>query len=282
MRALVIAALVASLGGIAHADDKQLAAEHFDAATKAYVAGSDAEALGDHARSVEQYRVAVSEYEASYKVARQPSTLYWLGQAHRALGELELALAAYRSYLLQAPPKGKFRDDASVQIRRLEEAIEQRRAAQQAPPRGVPSNSEESARADIAPPAAPVVAAPRALAPAVIAVPAETRRPWYKSAVGWSLAGGGLALGIVGAALFAPAASADDDARHALSVQAQVDAQNRATNYRTAAYSLLGVGGAAVIAGVVVFAVGGRSTRSKQVQLAPTSGGLVLTFGGSL
>src|SRR5262249_22794565 len=88
----------------ADAETTLSAKQRFDAGVEAYRRGGRAEALADYETAQQEYRRAVEEYKTSYAADPQPSTMYALGQVYLALRELELALHAYRQYLVEAPP----------------------------------------------------------------------------------------------------------------------------------------------------------------------------------
>ena len=76
---------MAAVARAARAEDLESARTHYDAGARAYE-------LADYHRAIE-------EYKASYEASPKTSTLYALGQAYRAVGELELALHSFEQYL---------------------------------------------------------------------------------------------------------------------------------------------------------------------------------------
>jgi tetratricopeptide (TPR) repeat protein len=77
------------LGLSAHADDLQLAREHYSRAIKAYEVG--------------QYDEAIAEFAAAYKLRDDPSILFNLAQSHRLAGHRAEALRTYRMFMLKVP-----------------------------------------------------------------------------------------------------------------------------------------------------------------------------------
>jgi tetratricopeptide (TPR) repeat protein len=232
--------LVSAISPLAIAEDLKEAQIHFEAGTKAYE-------LGD-------YSQAINEYKLSYAAASMPSTLYALGQAFRARGELEAALHFYQQYVAKSP-SGKYRAAAEQHMQNLEQLIEQKRVAQNTPPRDVPSPQEHrETRSDVQPkrtataPAEPVN--PPREAPAIV--------PWYRSSIGWGLSGSGLAVVIGGAGLLGASAARESDAATAASLDDHLRLADDASNFRAGGAAMIGIGGAAIVAGVVVFALEAR------------------------
>src|SRR5438552_1929152 len=94
-------AIVALFSGPIAAGQKEnveAAREHSNTATAAYNLG--------------QYLEASREFEAAYKLVQDPAFLFNLGQAYRLGGDPEKALTAYRSYLRNAAPAARDREQA--------------------------------------------------------------------------------------------------------------------------------------------------------------------------
>ncbi len=84
-----------------------------DEARKHFEAGTAAFNLGE-------FKTAVDEYKAAYKLRSDPVFLYNIAQAYRMGNDLEQALFFYRSYLHNAPNAPNL-DEVSERIRVLEE-----------------------------------------------------------------------------------------------------------------------------------------------------------------
>src|SRR6184192_3593733 len=94
--ALGIACLVLAVTGVASADDRLSAKEHFQKGTKYFDLG--------------RFDEAIKEYEAAYEVKDEPVLLYNIAQAHRLAGHTRDAVYFYKSYLRRVP-KASNRDE---------------------------------------------------------------------------------------------------------------------------------------------------------------------------
>lgn len=116
---LSLAALLLLAGGVARADDEERARAHFEAGRVQYN-------LGD-------YKAAVHEFAAGYRLVPRPEFLVNLGQAYRRLGELERAREMYERFLADAPPDDHARPQVRVLIAEVNRELARVRAAA-APP----------------------------------------------------------------------------------------------------------------------------------------------------
>lgn len=240
---LLVASTAVSWSVPVLADDHAAALRHYQAGEQAYVnAGRIAVLPQPDARdeALSEYRRSVDEFVESYKAEPRPVTMFTLGQAYRALGDLEHAVNAYRQYLVEAP-NGSFRDDALKQIRDLEEAIAKKQAAQVSPPRGVPSAKDEST--------------------STLVEGTKPRRHWYQNRPALFLTGGGLAVAAVGTAVALHGLAYSHDADTAVTLPLQREFGQKSTNFEVAGVIVAGVGAAALVTGIVIFALEGRKQR---------------------
>jgi len=244
MRTRLIAAVAMAVLCVASearaGEDEAEARQHYQVASDAYAAGRRAEALAGHDNAIANYKVAVEEYIKSYTAQAQPGTLYALGQAYRAMGDLEHALHSYRQYLIDAPANGRWRDSANKQISEIEEALNRKLTVQQSPPRGVPARPDEMAL----------------LPPAVPREPdAKPRRSWVRDPVVWATLGVGVAGLAVGGSLLGLASHQGDLAASA-STLPEFDSHHASDlSFQKAGWSVLGMGAAALVVGGIVIAV---------------------------
>jgi tetratricopeptide (TPR) repeat protein len=227
--------LVLAISSPSRAEDLKEAQVHFEAGTKAYE-------LGDYAQ-------AINEYKLSYAAASLPSTLYALGQAFRARGELEAALHFYQQYVARSP-KGKYLAAAEQHMQKLEQLIEQKRAAQNRPPRDVPSPPEHREAGS--------EAVPKAATGATVTEVAPPTKPWFRNTLGWTLASSGLAIVAVGLGITAQGVRYDETAMNGPTLPERLAASADAEAWIPAGATLVSVGAAVVVSGVVVLGVAAR------------------------
>ena len=168
---IIVAALVASVGTPARADEAADAREHFQKGRTLYDVG--------------RFDDAAREFEAAYQIKADPVLLYNLAQAYRFAGKSQPALIAYRSYL-RNQPDARNRAQVEASIAELQRIVEEQQHAQKSPP------------VDTLAPGQPIAA------PAVIATPAPPpppeKKPLYKRWWLWTAVGAvaatGLAVGL--------------------------------------------------------------------------------------
>jgi tetratricopeptide (TPR) repeat protein len=190
------------------------------------------------------YQGALKEFAAGYELTEKPGFLVNLGQTYRQLHDLPRARAMYQKFLATAAPD----DSRRGQAKQVLEDIERELRAQPPPP-----------QPQVTAPSPAPVAAPRA-------VTIERPMPPPKNQVrGVTVAG--IVLGVAGVGLVAGGAGAavlaNDladqlsaaDRNHQMFDPSKDDAYHLDRNLEGA---LLGVGGALVVTGVVLIAVGSR------------------------
>jgi tetratricopeptide (TPR) repeat protein len=167
-------------------------------AHRAYAEGKRLYDVGDYAKALEQFKLAYLNYE-------DPSFLFNMAQCHRALGDKQEAIRAYKSYLRNSPDAANAGDVRRI-VAELESAVAQERAAAEAssraanaPPPGTLPPPHETAPA--AAPSSPVVTAtPAAQVETSAPPPAKAKRKtwWIWPVVGVVVAGAavGLAVGL--------------------------------------------------------------------------------------
>jgi len=220
------------------------------------VAGADKKTAKDaYVRGIKQYnlgefKAALAAFTDAYNAHPDPSLLFNLGQCHRQLGERQKAVTLYRSYLRETgePPN-------ATEVRRLVAVLEEALAKEHVKPA-----EPEKAPASVTPTPAPVEVAPVAPTPIVSHVDAPRGKSRVKLIAGATVAALGVGLVASGAALEALAGSASDKLTAADRAQGQFDQSlyDRGKTFEVAGIATLAVGGALVIAGAVVVAVGVR------------------------
>lgn len=237
-------------------------AENGDAqkAKQRYETGERAYRLGD-------FDAAVRDFKAAYQLAPVPLILYNIGQAFRLKGDGAQALFFYQQYI-STGAAGDSRRVAEQRIAELKAADElQRRAALSSPP--------PATKASLA-------VQPEALAKPEVAklTPPSlgTRRSWYRSPAGLVCSILGLGAAGAGAGLLVRADSLEATKSTAPSVAAQERLAQDVTGLTAGGWVAVGVGGALLVTGIVMFAVTGG--KSATIALGPSSSGVVATIGG--
>ena len=233
----------------ARADDIAEAREHFRKGSKAFDLG--------------HYQEAIKEYEAAYNLKEDPALLFNIAQAYRLEGDNQNAIRVYKSFLHHLP-NAPNRADVERRIDELQKAIDQQRRANEGPPEGtLPPGADR--------PVAPPSSSPAEATPPVGAVPAAAvtttapvDRPGRgKKIAGLVVAGVGVAAIAVGGAFAAMAVKAGDDLTKLDQTMGTFDSskQSAGKNDQIAGAVCFGIGGAAIVAGVVLYVLGHRESR---------------------
>jgi tetratricopeptide (TPR) repeat protein len=231
MFALCVAVAVATVAG-AQEGDVGGAREHYRKATKAFELGA--------------FDEAIREYAEAYRLRDDPAFLYNLGQAHR-LGEHPAeALHFYKMYLTKVPEAAN-RAEVEAKIEALQTLVDQQRKARAMQPDQV----------------RPMQAVPEA-----VAAPPKLREPpppgRTKKISGIVVGTLGVALVATGSAFAALAKKSGDDLT-ALNDAHKKFAPNLESDGKRdqiIAGVTLGLGGAAVATGVVLYVLGHREARA--------------------
>jgi tetratricopeptide (TPR) repeat protein len=249
MRLSVTIVLVAALGwpALAHAGDRAAARAAFQRATQHF--------------DLSEYAQALDDFKEAYRNFEDPSLLFNIAQCYRQLGNDEMAVKFYRTFLLKVP-NARNREDVERLIAQLNRAIEDEKQRKSMPPQT---------------PMAPNPPLPEGQAKTPASVPsgvvhADSDRAARKKVIaGAATAGFGVAALAVGAACLglaratANSLSADDLAgREYDPGKAQLGA-----TYQTVGGVFVGVGAAAVVAGGVVALIGVRERRAHNLALVP-------------
>jgi tetratricopeptide (TPR) repeat protein len=235
--------------GIARADEQDNAARiHFIAGTDLF-----------HS---EHYIEAIREFEVGYSSSGKTRPLFLanIGAAYRKLGRPAQARDYYRRFLEQAPPdKPPERVDRANAQRVLDELEAELKALEPPKPPG------ESATGNVA----------IGLPPPVPEKPPLSERLWPPG------------VGLIGSALLSLGASgllflfrgmARSDGDSAATLGARTDAYDRALTYENFGWVCLGAGGAALLVGIVSWAVHARHVARYGIR-ASAGGPLALELG---
>jgi tetratricopeptide (TPR) repeat protein len=261
---LLVAAPAWSAGG---EDDIVSAKEHFRRGSKLFDLG--------------RFEEAAKEYEAAYEAKDDPVLLYNIAQAHRLAKHTDRALFFYKTYLRKVP-NARNRAEVQVRITELEALLEQENRSQRPPnvplpPRGETGGAVEPAPSSVNGEPSAATPAPGASSVPPSAMPATTSDAGRaKRLAGLAIAGGGVALVVVGVVMGVLARSNADSINSAARAGGTFDPGRESTGHAedAAGIALYSVGGAAVVTGAVLFTLGmrDRARAGHAMRLAPGRG----------
>lgn len=252
----ILVLAITSATAAAAPEDRAAAREHYDKGTKAFDLG--------------RYDEAIHEYVVAYELVNDPALLYNLAQAHRLAGHARDALRFFRVYLSKVP-NAENREDVEAKIVELQKTVDQEQKAQhELPPDGSLKPQPTTAEpATTTTPAATVEAAP----------PIDRRPARRLELAGAVTAGAGIVLLGVGAAMTGLSYQTASDIHDTPYDQGVIDGKiDTFHTYQALEGVFFAVGGAALAAGVVTWAIGRHRAHSPRVALVPTG----LRAGGGL
>ncbi|HEX2569613.1 MAG TPA: tetratricopeptide repeat protein [Polyangia bacterium] len=259
---------------------------------------------GKQLYNVQLYEDAVKEFREAYLKYPSPVFLFNIGQALRLAGQREQAVAAYERYLAESP-RAPDRAEVETIIKQLKEEIAQlpimavppwgpaRLDQQGKPQQGTqpgPSPGPGAGPGTVQPPPPATVATPPPTPPTK--PPRQPLSPRVRLGIG--LTAGGVAVAAVGAGMFGwlrPTVSAYDRAydRCFVGPNPRLPCDDRALGtlgriqaLNVAAPVLVGVGGALVPAGAVLWGVYRKEKPKVTVVPALLPGGAGIGFAGVL
>jgi tetratricopeptide (TPR) repeat protein len=240
------------------------------------------------------YRAAMATFECSFRNVPHHSTLYNIARAAEFAGEFQQALEAWRGYL-RMNPNAEDRAEIEDRIRGLETSIReaQSQPVQPAQPGVQPA---QPAQPTWTPPPDPGAAA----APTVWETPTNAPTDVYQTSnyqtydyqtgggrgrsIGLGIAAGGLAIAVIGVIFATPiilllAEAGNDTGEPTSSYTCAGDNINEDDTFeygevsqgcRTFGWVLVGVGGSALLGGILTAALSGRVGRNRQASLTPS------------
>ena len=235
---LLLVFLIVAAAPVAHADRaaRSTARELYERATKAY--------------NLQAFASALDLFKQAYDQRPDPVLLFNIAQTQRQMGAYESASKSYRAYLNELP-KAANRDEVKVAIKAMDDAAREQRAKE--PPMGTQPLSDRPV-VEVAPPPPP-----------------PPPRPWYKNGAAIGIGVGGLVLVAVGGGL----AGYGEQQRSAESTLPSLPQRNAAADtagtMRPVGYALIGVGAAAVVTSVIVFAVGAKTPKQASLRTSGSS-----------
>jgi hypothetical protein len=205
----------------AFAEDRGKAKELFEDASRRYALG--------------EYHAALGRFKTAYDNFADPIFLFNIAQCYRAMDDKAQAVTIYRSYLREMPNAANANDVRKL-IVVLDADLLRERESKQRPPQGI------EPPADRAPPAI-----------------RKTPPPRWRNPGGWSALGAGVLVGALGAGLAGGSIAIEADARAASTLPRELELQQRAQRMEIAGWTFVGIGAAAVVAGVVFLATNARA-----------------------
>jgi tetratricopeptide (TPR) repeat protein len=211
---------------------------------------------GNTAYDLQDYVTAAHEYEEAFRLVDDPALLFNIGQANRFANNYSRAIGAFRSYLRRVPDSPN-RAEVEGRIAEMRRVLEEQKSSKEKPPAGTLESTGK--------PGAPAVVLPP------LSSQVERRRPDRR------LRNAGLAVGVLGVALLAVGggmaglAVSDADKLNNPPKGAVFDSsQERRLGTDTALEAaFFAVGGAALVSGVVIYAVAAKRARRMPVAVAP-------------
>lgn len=171
-----------------------------------------------------KYDQAVAEYEKGARIEDLPAWDWNLGLAHQRAGNLDRARWYYERFISRIEGMADVGDYIAAARLHIEEI-------------------------DAAQPKSSVAIG------AVAAGPTSVTPSWYRDPIGWTLSGGGLAVGAVGVGFLLNAANLEDAANEESSETRKNELRDQAGNRRLFGYTLVGVGAVALVTGIVKLAM---------------------------
>lgn len=249
--ALAVILVASSIALPARADDIAEAREHFRK-------GSNAFDLG-------HYQEAIKEYEAAYRIKDDAALLFNIGQAYRLQGDNQNAIRAYKSFLHRMPDASN-RAEVERRIEELQKAIDQEGRAKEGPPEGTLSPNSPAPNTQVPPPIVPV--SPTETTTPTAQVDEHAART--KKIAGLVVAGVGVATLAVGGVFAGLAVKAGDDLTRLDQTMGTFDSSKQSAGKTDQIVEgvCFGVGGAAIVAGVIVYVLGHREAKSSRSRMA--------------
>ncbi len=219
---------------------------------------------GQTAYDAKRYDDAIAAWDKSYALSHLSALVYNLAQAHRLHGDCAEALDAYKRFIA-LDPKSPQRTSAEGFIRDLDPCPAPAGVVEPPPP----------------PPTLPPLPPP-SLPPSPPHHVAVAHASTGERVAGIVVAGVGVATAAVGGYFGAQAQSLASQVRAACASGCEYDTvkskDQQGRSDETLQYVLYAAGGAAIVTGAIVFALGSRNHVETPVAVAPLPGGAALIW----
>jgi tetratricopeptide (TPR) repeat protein len=282
-RTILGAVLVLAVATTAHADDKKKAKVLYDEGLKRY--------------NLAEYPDAIKAWKEAYLLSKKPLLLFNIGQAYRLSGDCKQAMTFYDSYQREEPsPKNQ--DELDEALKLCKDAKPADSPADKPADKPVPAvtttptpppvetkptdkPTDKPALPTATKPTDKTVAQPERQPTDEVDEPAVTTTGGGLRKVGIGIGIAGVVLGGVGVyfALDSGKAASDLDGYTGAWGQEQIDLEARGERSAKLGWVFGISGAAAVVAGGVMFAIGGPKTvEANAVSLIPSHGGAQLSW----
>ena len=214
--------------------------------------------------NLNEFAKALDLFKRAYQEHADPAFLFNIAQCERALGRYDDAEKSYRAYLRESP---ELPDERTSEVKALIGAMAaaaQQQRANPSPPSAAPSRA--TSPSPLPPPAA-------TQPPAVTYV--DTGRPMRIGGI--AIAAVGIGVAALGGVFAGLSYKAGQDAYHASNGVYDPNADARQTSFRNADIACFVVGGAAAVAGTVVWLIGRKRRETPTIRAAsiqPTPNGV--------
>jgi len=251
---VAVVVVVACAASTARADERSEARDHYVKGTKAFDLGA--------------YDEAINEYSQAYRLHDDPALLYNIAQAHRLAGHSADALRFYRMFLVRSP-NSPIRGEVEQKITELQKLVEQQKKTENMPP-------DQPRPPEATPPTEATPTAPSSTAttpPAAAPAPTADRRSSARTMqiAGLATAAVGVAALAVGGAFAGLAVQASNDLTKLDQNMGTFDPAKQSAGKTDQLLEgvFFGIGGAAVVAGVIVFVLGRHQAKAARVAVTP-------------
>jgi tetratricopeptide (TPR) repeat protein len=209
--------------------------------------------------NIAEFDAAIDEFKQSYELSKAPRLLFNIAQAYRLKKDWERALYFYNTYL-RNDPHAPNRDDVEARIDEMKQHLDEQQAQASG---GAPSGGTSSgvASGGVARGNQALTMSPKPSSP-------DRARGRRLEVAGFVTGGIGVAAAAVGGGMLGLSSSDAGKIRGIVMNGSAWDASAQATydegtRSQAAGIALLAVGGAAVIAGIVVATIGARERHAK-------------------
>lgn len=209
--------------------------------------------LGQELYNRSDYAGALVQFEQSYKYAQKPALLFNIARCHESLGHPDEAIEYYERYMATNPPA---EERIGARIENLRQLAAQKKAREQAQEQRLEETTQKLKHAEQQ------------------KVVVETRyQSRWRGVLGWTLAGTGGALmivgGVMGGLAMSKATALEQKARDRVEYTTIKDDESRGSLFSTVAITGLAAGGALLVGGATFIYLHYRTPSTERTAKAP-------------